>query len=222
MQEHAMNKKSHPHAETMRDGTPGTPKQTGGRPRSLEVDDAIMGATVRVLTEEGYGRMSVERIAAEAGVAKTSIYRRYRDRQDLAAAAVAQLAAHDAFEPPDTGHTRTDLLQSLAHVASVSGSDLVLSTLGMVMVEGQRDPALLDRFWERVFAPHRAATLAILERGVRRGEVRQGVALEVVGEALFGAFVARRLSGLAVTTEWMECVVAALWDGIGISQPGPA
>lgn len=116
--------------------------------------------------------------------------------------------------------TRADLLQSVAHVARVSGSDLVLSMLGMVMVERQRDPALLERLWERVFAPHRAATLAILERGVRRGEVRQGVVLEVVGEALFGAFLARRLSDLAVTPEWIESVVAALWEGIGISHSG--
>ncbi len=96
---------------------------------------------------------------------------------------------------------------------------MVLSMLGTVMAEQQRDPELLERFWERVFMPHRKATLSILERGVRRGDVRKAVALEVVGEALVGACLAHRLSGLAVTQEWIEWVVATVWDGIG--SPGP-
>ncbi|MCH8919467.1 MAG: TetR/AcrR family transcriptional regulator C-terminal ligand-binding domain-containing protein, partial [Chloroflexi bacterium] len=73
-----------------------------------------------------------------------------------------------------------------------------------------------------VFAPHRAETLSILERGVRRGEVRRGALLEVVEEALVGAFLARQLSGLAVTPEWIESVVATVWDGIGSPRSSDA
>jgi hypothetical protein len=109
----------------------------------------------------------------------------------------------------EAGDTRTDLLNSLTHVSRAAGSGVVLSMLGTVMAEQQRDPELLKRFWERVIMPHRTATVSILERGVRRGDVRQAVALEVVGEALVGAYLARRVSGLAVTPEWIQSVVAA-------------
>ena len=194
----------------------------GGRPRSPEADHAIIDAAVRLLTEEGYERMSVQRVAAEAGVGKATVYRRYRDRQDLAAAAVAHMLAHAVFEAPHSGDTRADLLQSLAHVARAAGSGVILTMLGTVMAEQRRDPALLERFWKRVFAPHRTVMMSILERGVRRGEVRQGVVLEVVGEALVGAFLARQLSGLAVTPEWIESVMATVWDGIGSPRTGDA
>ena len=217
-----MKKRIDPHTATNNSDTSGTSASAGGRPRSPQADRAIIDAAVRLLTEEGYGRMSVERVAAEAGVGKATVYRRYRDRQDLAAAAVVQVIAHDAFEAPDSGDTRTDLLQELAHVARAAGSDVVLSMLGTVMSEQQRDPALLERFWERVFMPHRTATMAILERGVRRGEVRRGALLEVVEEVLVGAFLARKLSGLAVTPEWIESVVATVWDGIGSPRSSDA
>ena len=217
-----MKTRIHPHTTTKNSDTSGTSASARGRPRSPEADRAIMDAAVRLLTEEGYGRMSVERVAAEAGVGKATVYRRYRDRQDLAAAAVVHMLAHDAFEAPDSGDTRVDLLQSLAHVARAAGSDVVLSMLGTVMAEQQRDPALLERFWERVFMPHRTSVMSILERGVRRREVRRGVTLEVVGEALVGAFLARRLSGLAVTPEWIESVVATVWDGIGSPRSSDA
>jgi AcrR family transcriptional regulator len=217
-----MNKKSHRHAETTRDGSPGTSDRAGGRPRSPEADRAIIDAAVRLLTEEGYGRMCVERVAAEAGVGKSTVYRRYRDRQDLAASAISHMVADHAFFDPDTGNTRLDLLQSLDHLTRAAGSGVILSMLGTVMAEQQCDPTLLERFWERVFAPHRVAMLSILKRGVRRGEVRPGVALEAVGELVVGAFLARHLSGLAVTAEWIEAVVATVWDGIGSSRSGDA
>ncbi len=133
----------------------------------------------------------------------------------LLGTAIAHMLADHAFEAPDTGDTRKDLLQSLAHVTAAAGSDVVLSMLGTVMAEQRRDPELLERFWERVFTPHRTAMTSILERGVRRGEVRRGAVLEVVQEALVGAFLARRLSGLAITPEWIESLVATVWDGIG-------
>ncbi len=217
-----MNTRIDPRATTKSIVTSGTSARKGGRPRNPEADRAIIDAAVRLLTEEGYGRMSVERVAAEAGVGKATVYRRYRDRQDLAAVAVSHMMASHPFFEPDTGDTRTDLLKSLTHVTRAAGSDVVLSMLGTVMAEHQRDPELLRRFWERVIMPHRTATMSILERGVRRGDVRQAVALEVVGEALVGAFLARRLSGLAVTPEWIESVVAALWDGIGVPHSSGA
>lgn len=201
------------------DETPETTAHTGGRPRSPEADRAIMDAAVRLLSEEGYARMSVERIAAEAGVGKTTIYRRYRDRQDVAAAAAIHVARHGAFEAPEGVDARTGLVHALAHVSRAVGSAPVLSMLGTLIAEQPQAPTHLKRFWEHVLTPHQKATRSIIERGVRRGEVQQGARLEVVSEALVGAFLAREISGLAITPEWMESVVAVLWEGIGSRGP---
>lgn len=185
-----------------------------GRPRSPAVDLAIMAAAVRLLNEEGYARMSVERVAAEARVGKTTIYRRYRDRQELAAAAAVHVARHRPFDAPDSVDARTGLTQALAHVHRSVGSAPVLAMLGTLLAEQPQAPTHLKRFWEHVLTPHQTTTKSIIARGILHGEVQREAQPDVVSEALIGAFLARQLSGLAVTPEWMESVVTVLWEGV--------
>ncbi|MBI5283571.1 MAG: TetR/AcrR family transcriptional regulator [Chloroflexi bacterium] len=196
-----------------------TTAHAGGRPRSPQADRAIMDAAVRVLTEEGYARISVERIAAEAGVGKTTIYRRYRDRQELAAAAAVHVARHPAFDASENIDARAGLVQALAQVHQAVGSTPVLSMLGTLLAERPQTPAHLTRFWEHVLIPHQAAVRSIIERGLRRGDVKRGARPEVVSETLVGAFLARELSGLPVTSQWIESVVAILWEGVASVGP---
>ena len=65
-----------------------------GRPRDPSADRAILQAALKLLTDQGYAGMSVERVASEAGVGKTTIYRRYASKEELAAAAVGALRDH--------------------------------------------------------------------------------------------------------------------------------
>lgn len=194
--------------------SPNTTVHAVGRPRSPRADRAILDAAVRLLRDEGYSRMSVERIAAEAGVGKTTIYRRYRDRQELAAAAAVHVARHGPFDAPEGADVRACLVQALAHVHRAVGSVPVLAMLGTLLAEQPQAPAHLKRFWEHVLTPHQTAMRSIIKRGFLDGEVRQEAHPDVVSEALVGAFLARQLSGLAVTPEWIESVVALLWEGV--------
>ena len=82
-----------------------------GRPRSLGYDEAILDATLRLLGELGYARMSMDGIAAEAGVSKPTIYARYRGKADLATAALRHL--REAGAPAATGDLRADLVAQL-------------------------------------------------------------------------------------------------------------
>ena len=96
-----------------------------GRPRDPLVDRAILQATLRVLTDQGYAGTSIERVAAEAGVGKTAIYRRYASKAELTAAALA--SQRDAWgPPPDTGSARNDMIEMLAQaqVAFERGASL--------------------------------------------------------------------------------------------------
>ena len=86
-----------------------------GRPRSPEVDAAILDAALRLLAAEGYARMTVDGVAAEAGVSKAAIYLRYRSKADLATAALARL--RESGRPEPTGDLRTDLTASCGSCA---------------------------------------------------------------------------------------------------------
>src|SRR6188508_1821539 len=85
-----------------------------GRPLDPEIDDAIVRAAAEQLLAHGIQRMTVPGVAAAAGVAKTTVYRRYSTPAQLALAAIGRLNASDTG--PDTGSARDDLLQLLESV----------------------------------------------------------------------------------------------------------
>ena len=84
-----------------------------GRPRESETDRVILQAALQLLTDKGYAGMSIEQVASLAGVGKTTIYRRYASKEELAAAAVGALRG-DWGPPPDTGRARDDIIEMLA------------------------------------------------------------------------------------------------------------
>lgn len=82
-------------------------ERQGGRPRSPAAHRAILDATLALLAELGFERMSIEAIAAHAGVGKTTIYRRWKTKEDLVADALSSVKAVPVA--PDTGDLRTDI-----------------------------------------------------------------------------------------------------------------
>ncbi|HSP56189.1 MAG TPA: TetR/AcrR family transcriptional regulator [Dehalococcoidia bacterium] len=191
-----------------------------GRPRNPEADQAILEVAIRILRGEGYRSLNIERVAEESGIAKTTIYRRYQDRQDLAAAAIgALLEAHGAFATPDTGGCRADLKIIFAALRSADSSSPLLAVLGAVLSEGQRDAALLERLWERAFGPHHRALATVLQRGIERAELRSDLDIGATIEILVGTVLARLIPGGPVTDDWVESVIATVWLGIESRRP---
>src|SRR6266704_2718003 len=99
---------------TMSDSRPG-PAKGPGRPRSERAHEAILEATLDLLLEEGFTRMSIEAVATRAGVGKATIYRRWPSKADLVVEAVA-CRKEQPFVDPDSGGVREDLV-SLARQA---------------------------------------------------------------------------------------------------------
>ncbi|MCU1452370.1 MAG: putative TetR-family transcriptional regulator, partial [Acidimicrobiales bacterium] len=123
-------------------------KRTAGRPRSAEVDLAILDAARALLVEEGYGGMSVEAIAARAGVGKAAIYRRWSTKAEVL---VESLRGHACTEVPlpDTGDLRADLLTMLTGIQqAMAGTDGPI--MAAFIAEKQRHPELREEF-DRVF-----------------------------------------------------------------------
>jgi len=191
---------------------------TRGRPRDPEVTAAILDAAARMLGDVGYARMSIEAVAKAAGVGKTAIYRRYRDKAALAAAAMARLRRPDALL--DTGDARAAFVEQMerSRRTMVEGPGMVM--LGTLLVEGRRDPALLAAFRERLIEPLRAAGRRAIDQGIERGEIRSDVDADAALEAMWGQLVARSATGLPFTDDWAERAVEVVWRGIAAPAGG--
>src|ERR671929_840669 len=90
----------------------------GGRPRDPSRDSVIRAAILRLLAEVGYSALTMDAVAAEAGVGKATIYRRWRTKQDLVVDTISDLNREEAT-PPDSGSLEGDLRQMLRQLVSV-------------------------------------------------------------------------------------------------------
>jgi AcrR family transcriptional regulator len=172
-----------------------------GRPRSAASRRAILDATVALMEEAGWSGLTVERIAARAGVGKQTIYRWYDG--DLGRIVVeAYLEASDErVAPPDTGSVRDDLLAIVVPVAAMNaerGAGLALANRSL-MAHAQ----VVEAFGERYRALHehwRGPMLDAVRRGVGRGELREGTDADLVVDLLLGLQWYRLLVGHLPTT----------------------
>ncbi len=89
-----------------------------------------------------------------------------------------------------------------------------MAMLGTILAEEQRTPELFRLFVERIVVRRRAMLKAILERGVKEGEVRADADLDAAVAMLVGSFYARYLAGGAIWDAWSERVVSLVWPGI--------
>jgi AcrR family transcriptional regulator len=191
-----------------------------GRPRSPEADRAILVATVELLAERGLGAMSIEEIAARAGVGKATIYRRWPSKGLLALDAfVASFAAQQPL--PDTGTLRGDLTAALrAWVRAVTVTPMG-SVLAGLIGEAQNDPSLRAAWRDRVLEPLRRRHRIMLDRAVDRGEISASVDQEVVLDLFFGAAQHRLLLGhLPLDDTFVVDVVDVILDGILAGSSG--
>jgi AcrR family transcriptional regulator len=165
---------------------------------------------MRLLARDGYQALTMEAVALEAGVAKTTVYRRYPAKHDLV---VAALLAETAFPtPPPEVPVRDAIGFLVRQAAGILIGRRAVRILGTFLVEEEREPALLDTFRERVFAPRRALLMGILRAGVERGEVRTDAPLDLVGELLLGALLARYVGGGTIDDEWIDVLSETIWS----------
>jgi AcrR family transcriptional regulator len=165
-----------------RAGAEEAPARGRGRPRSEEADQAILGATLMMVAEQGVTATTIEGIAAAAGVGKTTIYRRWESKNDLIVAAVSMMAPQG--DPPDTGSLPGDL-RALATLQRerLAGTGL-LTVAPRVLAESMNDPELHQGFLDGVIRPLRRLIHVMVERGVERGELRADLEVEELVDLL--------------------------------------
>ena len=189
-----------------------------GRPRSAEDDRAILRATVDLLACEGYGGVTMEGVAARAGVGKATVYRRWGSKSALVVDAVD--ACREAGCPaPDTGSAREDLLAFVRGFMDVIRTSDAGRVMPALVAELARNPELAAAFRNGFVQPRRARIREAVERGVERGEVRPDVDAEVVADAVVALLQHRFLvTGMEIDDGLPERVVDLLWRGI--ARPG--
>src|SRR5215208_6727401 len=179
------------------------------RPLDPEVDRAIHSATLALLTDLGFARMSMEAVAAAAGVGKPAIYRRYPDKVALVAAVIAQQLPK--LDPPDLGDTRAELWLAVEQGFPKDGPAYV-GLIGGLIAEHERHPELIDAFRRNILHPRRAVARALIERGQERGDLRRDIDPEAAVDLFAGPFLARVFAGLPTGPRWRKSAFATWWD----------
>ncbi len=183
-----------------------------GRPRDLRATRAITEAALRQLAAIGYGRLSMESVASEAGVARATVYRRYRDKADLVTAAIAEhAAALGGSALPDSPR---EALEAFLVDFDANFSRFCVEVLG-ALLGNREDPTALMMHRERTIAPRKALARSLLEEARERGELSPDADLDLALDMLVGVVLARAVSGEETTAGWAVRALETIWRGMG-------
>ena len=173
-----------------------------GRPRSERAERAILAATIEVLLERGVHTMSMDDVAARAGVSKATIYRWWPSKELLALDALAtEWATPKPAAQRDTGNLRGDLLARFRPWLRQLNEKPYGRVIAGLVAEAQTDPAFAALYRERFVQPRRDAIRPLLERAIDRGEIAADTNIEVTLDLLYGPIYHRLLHGHAPLTD---------------------
>lgn len=165
------------------------------RKRGVALERAIKDATLAELACGGYGSVTIESVAARAQTGKASIYRRWPTKQELVLDALGDLLAGPLLGavdmPLDETVTTRDALLILARRITTLMTGLAGDAMRSILGESLRDAAFSSTFECEFFDPRKQVLLSLLERGVRRGEVRQEAVSALLPEILAGTLIHR-------------------------------
>ncbi len=166
-------------------------KRLPGRPRSEHARQAILRSTLKLLQHTGFPDLTIEAIAADAGVGKATVYRWWPTKGALV---VDTFASHTEgkLHFPDTGSVYQDVslqMNQFLGILRTRRGRIVAALLGA----GQSDPELLKAFRERFLRPRRQEAYKTLRRGIERGELPANLDLDLVLDILYGAIYMRFL-----------------------------
>jgi len=167
----------------------GTGQRRPGRPRSERADRAIIDAALSVFAESGTEGLCIERVAARAGVGKSTIYRRWPGKEDLLLDAIGAL--QNPLPEPAGESVREDLVTILGAMRDSVADPRRAREFALLLGEGAKYPRLMARYVETMLEPRREVIRSVLRRGAAGGELRPDADIEVALFMLTGAVLAR-------------------------------
>jgi AcrR family transcriptional regulator len=178
----------------------------GSRPRvEGDREQEIFDATLEVLTEVGYDNLTMDAVAEAARASKATLYRRWNGKVALVIDALQSMKGPPLV--PDTGTLRGDLLEAFCGVGGLTDHSAV-ATFASVLTAISRDPEFATAYRERVIGPRAAVGRLVFERARARGELREGVDIDIIAPALAGICLHRLfLMGLPPDKDTIRRVV---------------
>jgi AcrR family transcriptional regulator len=186
-----------------------SPSRAPGRPLDPEVDRAILAAAGEIFVRDGFQNMTLPGVAAAAGVAKTTVYRRYPSIVELVLATINHL--NTDVPPVDTGSARDDLVT----VLDFARLRFDLSVTGTLLTEEREHPELLKAARRQMIVPAIDRFRHVLRAGIERGELRSDLDVDTAAHALLGSFFIRYLERGRPRPGWAEATVDTLWPALG-------
>ncbi|WP_347556063.1 TetR/AcrR family transcriptional regulator [Robbsia sp. KACC 23696] len=197
--------------ETLSDATPPSRVRGVGRPRDVAVHRAILDAAYAILVEDGLSRFSIDAVAAKAGVARTTVYRRWPDKMKLMhesflSAFAPTLTYADTDAPADDFRA---LVLSLARTLSGPNGRIAASVVALAQSDPQTQQMFLDDFSK----PLRKRSTLVLQAGIDKQEFREDLNIARVLDAFVGAIYLRLLLGQPTGPQWANQLVDTLIEG---------
>jgi AcrR family transcriptional regulator len=167
-------------------------KRPPGRPRSEESRQSILRSTLKLLKQQGgFAELSIEAIAADANVGKTTVYRWWPTKAALVADAFSASAAEE-LRFPDTGSVQSDMSLQMRRLIRIFRSRRG-KVVAALLAGGQSDPELIEAFRDRFLWPRRRQAYQTLQRGIDRGELPADSDLDLILDSLYGPIYMRFL-----------------------------
>jgi len=196
------------------------PARRGGRPRSSRAHEAILRAALEEWAEHSLAGMTIEGVATRAGVARTTIYRRWSNLTDLCLDALGHL--HEPFPVPPGDSVAGDLLVLLRALRHLLTESRLARLIPQLVVEASRRPDLSLTYWNEHLMRGSSILGDVLRRGVADGSVRPDLDVELVIDLLTGPLFKRSIWQLPTSDEdlvrTIEIVLAGLAPGAA-AQP---
>ncbi|MER6531219.1 TetR/AcrR family transcriptional regulator [Streptomyces sp. NPDC001508] len=201
-----------------------TPAPRTGRPRSAAADTAILAATRQALVELGWSKLTLSDVATRAGVAKTTLYRRWSGKNELVVDAVAEL--FDELELPDRGSLAADIEGVVLQFAAILARPEARSGLMAVLAESTRDEALRERIRASIVDRQKRLVLQGRARAQGRGELppqpdaaQAARTVDLIFDVVAGAVVHRTLvSAEPADPDWVRGFTRVLLHGLPAAE----
>jgi len=184
-----------------------------GRPRDPSVDDRVIESTLDAINEGGLAGLTIDRIAARAGVGKTTIYRRWNTKDDLVVDAIASLSV--GVGSASTGDVRTDLVAVVTDLRRFFSDSRAGEVLPWLAGEIAHRSDVGERYSAAVMVPKRVLVASIISDGIDRGDLRRDIDVPTAVDLIIGPVLARRFIGsLADSPEsWPQDLIDSLLTG---------
>lgn len=190
-------------------GMQATERGRPGRKRDASRDAVILDATLTVLAEQGYDRMTIDAVAARAEMARATVYRRWPTKTDLVLAAVARMSSGDAAHLPDSGTLRGDLIAMIRPFDDEQQQIRIQAVVGLLLV-AQADDRLAGMVTGAGIGPWVDAGRVLIRRAVDRGQYPPPADLDTLAELIPMMCIARAAQRLPIDRAFS----LALIDGV--------